>query len=134
MNRNEREALRWWKQACYDLEMANANYQQGFYALVCFLCHQSAEKALKAYLYYQGEGPVIGHSTYILAKRCAKFEDDFEILLPTCRQLDQYYTPTRYPNALPGGIPHEFFTDSEASPALESLRQLISFVEEKLSF
>ena len=34
------------------------------------------------------------------------------------RQLDQYYIPTRYPNGLPGGIPAEVFTDSQAEDAV----------------
>ena len=46
-------------------------------------------------------------------------------LRDSARQLDQYYIPTRYPNGLPGGIPAEVFTDSQAEDAVGRARAFI---------
>lgn len=43
----------------------------------------------------------------------------------TAGLLDQYYVPTRYPNALPDGVPHEVFSHKQAEEALERLEALI---------
>ena len=67
MNQNQPESERWLRQAEYDQQAAQVNQEEGFYAWTYFLCQQAAEKALKAFLYHQGQGPVIGHSTYRLA-------------------------------------------------------------------
>jgi HEPN domain-containing protein len=45
------EAARWLKQAQYDLEVAKYNAEGQFYATACFSAQQSAEKALKAFLF-----------------------------------------------------------------------------------
>lgn len=50
MSRNLDEARRWLSQAQYDLQAARVNEQNGIYAWACFLCQQSADKALKAFL------------------------------------------------------------------------------------
>ena len=134
MNNNRREARRWFDQGKHDHEAAKVNKREGFYEVACFLCQQSAEKVLKSFLYHQGERPVIGHSTYLLAKRCRAYESEFASVLDLCKSLDQYYIPTRYPNSLPGGIPHEVFTKEDARRALEGLRQIIALVSSFLDF
>ena len=53
MSRNLDEARRWFSQARYDLQAARVNEQNGIYAWTCFLCQQSAQKALKACLFAQ---------------------------------------------------------------------------------
>ncbi len=57
-----REGRRWLDQAQVDLQWARHLNEQGAYYLVCFLAQQAAEKALKAFLYAQGEELVVGHS------------------------------------------------------------------------
>jgi len=49
------EAARWLKQAQYDLKAAKYNAEGQFYATACFSAQQSAEKALKAFLFRQAE-------------------------------------------------------------------------------
>ena len=48
------EADRWLKQAENDLEFARLGLREGFFAQVCFLAQQSAEKAVKAIGYLHG--------------------------------------------------------------------------------
>jgi len=42
--------------------------------------------------------------------------------------VDQYYIPTRYPNGLPGGIPHEVYTDAQAGEAVSGAGQVLDLV------
>lgn len=131
MSRNLEEASRWLSQARYDLQAARINEQHTVYSWACFLCQQAAEKALKAFLYARGEGPVIGHSSFRLAQECATFDAQFNQILKACKKLDGYYIPTRYPNGLPGGIPHEVYDQADAQEALAAATAVLSLVETK---
>ena len=62
---------RWLEQAQEDLHWAQHLAGQGAYHLACFLAQQVTEKALKAFLYAQGEEIVIGHSVARLCARAA---------------------------------------------------------------
>lgn len=128
-SRNLSEAQRWLAQALHDRDAARLNRDHGFHEHACFLAQQSAEKALKAFLYARGEGPVIGHSTLSLANECAAHEGNFAALQDACRRLDQLYIPTRYPNGLPDNIPHEFYDTGLADQALGDLEAVISCVQ-----
>ena len=130
MNHNLQEAQRWLAQARHDLDAAALNAREGYAAWACFLTQQAAEKALKAYLYAQGERAVIGHATYLLLKRCQRYDASFETLGDPCRRLDQYYIPTRYPNGLPGGIPHEVYTKDQAREAIAGAQMVLDQVEQ----
>ena len=46
--------------------------------------------------------------------------------------LDQYYIPTRYPDALPGSLPEGLPTFEHAHSALSSVQKLSSFIREQL--
>ncbi len=133
MNRNLQEARRWLTQAEYDVKAAALNAREGFAALACFLAQQAAEKALKAYLYAQGERPVLGHATHLLVRQCMEYDPSFSTLQDICRRLDQYYIPTRYPNGLPDGIPQEVYTADQAQDALAGVRQVLEHVRERIS-
>jgi len=133
MNRNLEEGRRWYDQAGHDMRAAALMHDHGFHETACFLAQQATEKALKAYLYAQGERPVIGHATHQLVQRCAEYDPDFGLLLDGCRQLDQYYIPTRYPNGLPDGIPHDLYTEEQAARALTVAQTVIAQVGRKLS-
>jgi len=132
MDHNLQEAQRWLAQARHDVDAATLNAQEGYAALACFLAQQAAEKALKAYLYGQGERAVVGHATYLLVRRCRHYDASFEALQDTCRRLDQYYIPTRYPNGLPGGIPHEVYTSDQAQEAITGAQRVLNHVGQRL--
>jgi HEPN domain-containing protein len=126
------EGLRWLRQARHDLGDAEYNLGGSRYALVCFLCQQAAEKALKAYLYARGADQVLGHSVADLAEECGELDSDFRTLKPRAAPLDHYYVPTRYPNSLPGGIPAEAFDETDARRALTLAVEVIRLVEAKV--
>jgi HEPN domain-containing protein len=128
-SRNLTESERWLKQALHDRDAARLNRNHAFHEHACFLGQQSAEKALKAFLYDRGQGPVLGHSTVALAHECAAFEPAFAALADACRRLDQLYIPTRYPNGLPDNVPHDFYNTTLSDQALADLDAVIACVQ-----
>lgn len=76
----EAEGQRWLAQAQADRKGAQLLLDGGSYHLACFIAQQVAEKALKAFLYAQGEEFVIGHSVEVLCRWAAEFDADFEVL------------------------------------------------------
>lgn len=128
------EGRRWLLQANQDLDDAEFNLSGGRYNVACFLAQQSAEKALKAYLFLKGAEEVWGHSVAELCKDAQTFDREFERLESRAAPLDKYYVPTRYPNALPGGIPSKAFDENDARSAVRLAREVIDFVKSKGGF
>jgi len=126
------EGDRWLRQAKQDLDDAQYGRDGGRFHLTCFLAQQSAEKALKAYLYARGQALVLGHSVARLCQDAAELDVDFADLKKRAAPLDKYYIPTRYPNGLPDGIPAEAFDIVDAERALELAESVIAFVETRL--
>jgi HEPN domain-containing protein len=74
--------------------------------------------ALKALHYLGGARLVIGHSLVELLGSLLERHPALASLRGAAARLDQLYVPTRYPNALPGGVPAEVFTDEQAAEAI----------------
>lgn len=127
-----REGLRWLEQAEADRQGAQLLFDGASYHLACFVAQQVAEKALKAFIYTQGEELVVGHSVEALCRWAAEFDADFERLREEAAPLDGYYIPTRYPNSLPDSIPARVYTRSVAGEVLRLADQTLRLVREKL--
>ena len=97
--------------------------------VVCFLCQQAAEKALKGFLVAQGEEVVWGHSVADLCERAGRLDASFEALRSMGAALDVFYVPTRYPNGLPGGLPADAFGPDDAERGLERAGAIIEAVK-----
>jgi len=69
------QGLRWLEQAEADRHGAQLLFDGESYHLACFIAQQVAEKALKAYLYAQGEEIVLGHSVEALCRRAAEYDE-----------------------------------------------------------
>jgi HEPN domain-containing protein len=133
MKQNSREeGLRWLEQAGRDLDDARYAAEGKRFHLGCFLAQQSAEKALKAFLYSSGQEAVWGHSVAELCGDAAGLDPDFNELASKAGPLDKYYIPTRYPNGLPGGIPSDAFTREDFRSAEAMCDRVISVVKGKL--
>lgn len=132
-DQNQRLALRWLATAEQDL--ATARWLQGgeYFNTACFQAQQASEKALKAFLFGQGERGVRGHATLELLNRCVEFRPDFEALRQHCRVLDRHYIPTRYPDALPDSTPHEAFGPEDADDAIRRAEAILQAVRDALS-
>jgi len=112
------EGQRWLDQALADLHWARHLFDEGAYYLVCFLAQQVAEKALKVFLYAQGEELVVGHSVRQLCVRAPEHDAVFGSRLNEWGILDSFYSPTRYPNGLPDDIPARVYNREAAETAL----------------
>ncbi|MDO8615727.1 MAG: HEPN domain-containing protein [Dehalococcoidia bacterium] len=131
--RDPDEAGRWFAQAEDDLRWAEHLAGAGGHNIACFLSQQSAEKALKALLFSLGEELVTGHSVQTLCKRAAELVPEMRDKCIRWSFLDSLYLPTRYPDALPGGIPARAFDDDAANRAIERCREVVEFVRTRLS-
>lgn len=125
------EARRWFRQAEYDLANARYNCEGEFYAVACFQAQQAAEKAYKAFLLSRGERIIPSHSVVELRRDSEKYEKRFVDLRSTGK-LDSFYTPTRYPNALPGGLPAEVYDKSDAEEAISLATEVVETVRSLL--
>jgi HEPN domain-containing protein len=122
------EAWRWWRQALSDRQLLPVIRQAGKYDICCFLAQQTAEKALKAYLFAQGEELIFTHSIFKLCDMAAKYHPEFATLREQVKLLDFYYVEARYPNALEDVIPAEFFSDRDAAEAMAMADAVIAQV------
>lgn len=132
-NKPLEEGRRWLRQAQEDLHWARHLAEQGAYHLACFLAQQVAEKALKAFLYAQGEEIVLGHSVERLCAAAAAIELEFQTYARSWSILDGYYIPTRYPNGLPDGIPADVYTQQAATDAVDLAKEAVDFVTTKFT-
>ena len=125
MKNSEADGKRWLSQAENDLGAAQLMVERAYYAQACFMCHQVAEKALKALAYFRGDRYVTGHSLLDLLQKISETYpgmSQFEGFMGT---LNQYYVPTRYPDALPGGTPFETYNQRQAQEAVDGARLLV---------
>jgi HEPN domain-containing protein len=132
-NRPLEEGQRWLRQAQEDLHWSRHLAEQGAYHLACFLSQQVAEKALKAFLYAQGDDLVIGHSVARLCAAATVYEPQFAIHARSWSILDGYYIATRYPNGLPDGIPAEVYTQQAAQSAVGLAAEAVDLVASLLA-
>ncbi|MEM1618990.1 MAG: HEPN domain-containing protein [Desulfurococcaceae archaeon] len=123
------ETSRWFSEALWDPETAEILHREKRYNASAFYSHQAAEKACKALLYNVNEVP-FGHSVRELLTRYFRRigETPPEDLLVYARELDRHYIPSRYPNAIPSGTPHEAYDEETSRRALNAARRIIEYV------
>lgn len=126
------EGKRWLEQATEDLKWAKDLAERGGYHIACFLAQQVGEKALKAFLYSQGEEIVIGHSVERLSHQAAGYDHEFDNMISVWSILDGFYIPTRYPNGVPDSIPARVYTKYAAIQAVEMAEEIVEFVRRKM--
>jgi HEPN domain-containing protein len=127
------EAARWLTQAEEELKDASALAEGGRYYLSLYLCQQSAEKALKTFIYLHEEEPLLTHSVATLLKLASKLDREFNSL-KEAKRLDDYYIPTRYPSGLPGEVPALYYDDTEeAKRALSLSEEVLGLVRNKIA-
>lgn len=103
-----------------DLHAAQVLAEAQIWNQVCFHAQQSVEKLLKATLIrYNRAVP----RTHVIADLWNLTDPTIQRLLAAylddLLDLDRYYIPTRYPDALPGSLPHGLPGRFEAKAALD---------------
>ncbi|MDA1191653.1 MAG: HEPN domain-containing protein [Candidatus Poribacteria bacterium] len=91
-------AIKWFKQANYDLTMAERNIEIEGYAVSAFLAHQAVEKLLKGILIVRGLPVPRTHQIEVLVSELDLKRSFKERIV----ELSEDYTQTRYPDAAVG--------------------------------
>ena len=107
---------RWLIFAREDLAVAKIVLDEGIYNQACFHAQQCVEKALKGVLVRRGTRPPRTHSITDLLSLLPI--DLFPDLRDSLGELDDFYIPTRYPDALPGALPDGLPGELEAKEAV----------------
>jgi len=122
-----KEHEEWLDRAESDLQFAEIGIKEGFYAHTSFLCQQAVEKALKSYLVLKAGGYPKIHMLTDLLSLCEQHEPAFNKFDADCRELDQYYTPARYPgSSIP--LPKE----ADALKAFNIASNILKFVKKRI--
>ena len=126
-------ARRWFQQGSDDLEDAGISLEAARYHVACFFAQQSAEKTLKALLYWTaGDYPrrhLIATLLEELAESPVHVPDE---IAAGARALDKYYMTTRYPDVLDYALPTNAFHRDEAERAIAYARDVRDFVGDRL--
>ncbi|XP_022789409.1 sacsin-like [Stylophora pistillata] len=135
---NPRVAKIWMRQSKEDLRSVKhlLSSRDPLYYLVCFQCHQIAEKSLKAALYALSgvaDWQLNSHDLVLLARDLSRLPRAPDVTAQVAR-LSNYFEGTRYPNKHePAKVPAEVFQDSQevqesfrlATEVLEVLEQFV---------
>ena len=123
----------WLDRATEDLAVAHLALEKGFYSHACFLTQQCMEKALKGYLLAKTNSYPRTHGLVDLVNRCAVFDLEISQFSSDCAVIDQYYTPSRYPDALAGAGPDALPDRNEAQEAIESGNEILQYIIPRLA-
>ena len=129
---NIEEGLRWLDQAKADLKTAkDCLKDKNFYA-GAFFSQQSAEKALKGFLYSKGFRALITHSVTELLEESSKHENAFKKFLDQGKELDRHYIGSRYPNFYPNGPAYKYYTEEITKKCVNYAESILKEVEKLL--
>ena len=92
----------WLRYADNDLKAAHilANHHPMQLEIICYHCHQAAEKALKAFLLFSNSIPTRTHSLENLVDLCREITDEFDDIVIDCEYLNPFGVQPRYPFGL----------------------------------
>jgi HEPN domain-containing protein len=117
---------RWMEQAVADAAAAEDSLKSRHFEWACFQAQQSAEKALKAYLYSKGHTSILSHSLVDLVRAAQTSEASFAPLMGDAKHLDAFYIATRYPNGLMSvDPPARYYDQEDASRCLQCARSIL---------
>jgi HEPN domain-containing protein len=122
----------WLDRAREDCAVAHLVLREGHTAHACFLAQQCAEKSLKAFLLARSNAFPRTHKLVDLTSECAQLDGGFSPFLPECAVIDQYYVPTRYPDAIPGNLSSGVPSSAEAAEAVGIADRILRFVQDQL--
>lgn len=118
---------KWIEFAQDDLRVAEICFNDQVYTISCFHCQQAVEKLLKAvWLKEFGKVPKT-HSLERLRLELEKINTSWQDQKEETRFLDQFYTPVRYPDALPGSLPEGFPDRKDTERALQIAKAIFEF-------
>jgi len=119
------EILQQWLEKGND-ELRSAEYLSTMHyptpdEVICYLCQQSAEKYLKAFIFSQDIEPEKTHDLEYLLEICKKYNTEFSSLLSNAYILKRYAVLPRYPNELE-------INDEDMKNAITNAKRIQEFV------
>ncbi|MFO7875136.1 MAG: HEPN domain-containing protein [Desulfovermiculus sp.] len=137
LEKQAKEAYRWFVTATSDLETARLLARNERFPHACFHAQQAAEKAVKAVWYVLGADPW-GHSIRKLIEELKEVDlkafDALKAMISPGLKLDRMYIPTRYPNGLPDITPDLAYEQEDAQNAISASESIIGRVQEYLGW
>ena len=127
---SSKEYNKWIVFAREDLKMAELALRERIYNQTCFHSQQCVEKALKGFIGYKGK---IHPQTHKLVDILSSISPcPFDDLTDKIVVLDRFYTPTRYPDALPGTLPEGLPPEKDAKEAIEVARLVLERIKKEM--
>ena len=93
--------------------------------VICYLCEQAAEKALKGYLIYQNVEPPRTHDLKLLCIMCTDIDKTFKEISQTCGDLTLYAVQPRYPFEVQ-------ISDNDMKTAIVDADRVMEFILQRL--
>lgn len=121
----------WIELSEYDSETAEAMLKSGRYLYVGFMCHQSIEKAFKAYFTkIRSETAPFSHSLSYLAKKGGFYELFTEEQRDFIDQIEPLNIEARYPSHKARLL--KSLTDAKCTEIIQNTKELQRWIKEKL--
>ncbi|HPR33980.1 MAG TPA: HEPN domain-containing protein [Prolixibacteraceae bacterium] len=121
----------WIEISDYDFDTAVAMLQSERYLYVGFMCHQSVEKALKAYyVKLRGDTPPFSHSLSYIAKKGGFYDHFSEIQKSFIDQIEPLNIETRYPSYKERLL--FSLTEIKCKEIIQDTNLLLQWIKEKL--
>lgn len=122
----------WLRQALRDLEQAEDSRDAGRHEWACFAAHQAAEKAVKALHLHFGQ-EAWGHIITRILGELPELVSVPQALVEKARVLDNFYIPSRYPNAHSEGAPFEHYGPLQSEGGIQYAREIIEFIRSQMA-
>lgn len=90
----------WLKRANQDLRLVEVIKEEGFEGLedsFCYICHQGAEKLLKAFIIKYEKTAPKSHDLLFLLRKCVRYNNSLVKLADPLTVLNEYSISARYP-------------------------------------
>lgn len=124
----------WLAQATHDLIAAEISLDAGYYEWACFQAEQSAEKALKSVLVYNGKSAPKLHKLGVLIGIIKSVDHRFRGIHIDIADLQSYTFSARYPFLIPGSFetPHDYIEKRDAEICIRQAKTILSLIKELL--
>jgi HEPN domain-containing protein len=120
--------VEWLTHAKEDFESAKelSQSEQVKFRNTCYFCHQTAEKALKAFIIFMFKKHRFIHDLEELCLDCQKIDPSFSALQNDCYILNNFYEASKYPCGISLG-------ELEMRQALTHAENILNFVISKIN-
>lgn len=121
----------WIEISDYDLETAEAMYHSKRYLYVGFMCHQTIEKAFKAYYTKRkAETAPFSHNLSYIARKGGFYDEFSDVQQDFIDQIEPLNIEARYPSYKERLL--RSLTDAKCKEIIQETKKLQQWIKEKL--